>query len=299
MATTATAAPGKTSFVKEFLQGNPQANAKAVNEAWTAAEMKGTISHPIISQVRKQLGLTGNLPGKTRKAAKEKAASNMPRTATPTPGKTSFVKQFLNDHPDGTTKTVNEAWQAAGFEGTISPTLVNKTRVKMNLTGNLRGKPRTAAKEKSAPRLPTTATATPGKTSFLKEFLHDNPQGNVKAANEAWQAAGYDGTISETLVYKTRASLGLTGNLSGKTKTSAEGKATPTGKKLGRPRKETTTPVTGKPRGRKSARTLALTELEADIDRLIFKVMGVGDLTEIEAALRQARRLLYVTANER
>ena len=35
MATTATAAPGKTSFVKEFLQGNPQANAKAVNEAWT------------------------------------------------------------------------------------------------------------------------------------------------------------------------------------------------------------------------------------------------------------------------
>ena len=34
MATTATAAPGKTSFVKEFLQGNPQANAKAVNEAW-------------------------------------------------------------------------------------------------------------------------------------------------------------------------------------------------------------------------------------------------------------------------
>ena len=224
MATTATAAPGKTSFVKEFLQGNPQANAKAVNEAWTAAEMKGTISHPIISQVRKQLGLTGNLPGKTRNAAKEKAASNMPRTATPTPGKTSFVKQFLNDHPDGTTKTVNEAWQAAGFEGTISPTLVNKTRVKMNLTGNLRGNSKTAAKEKSAPRLPKTATATPGKTSFLKEFLHDHPEGNVKAVNEAWTAAGFDGTISEALVYKARASLGLTGNLSGKTKTAAEAK---------------------------------------------------------------------------
>ena len=299
MATTATAAPGKTSFVKEFLQGNPQANAKAVNEAWTAAEMKGTISHPIISQVRKQLGLTGNLPGKTRNAAREKAASNMPGTATATPGKTSFVKEFLNDHPDGTTKTVNEAWQAAGFEGTISPTLVNKTRVKMNLTGSLRGNSKTAAKEKSAPRLPKTASATPGKTSFLKEFLHDNPQGNVKAANEAWQAAGYDGTISTALVYKARASLGLTGNLSGKTKTSAEGKATPTGKKLGRPRKESTAPVTGQPRGRKSARTLALTELEADIDRLIFKVMGVGDLTEIEDSLRQARRLLYVTANGR
>ena len=298
MATTATAAPGKTSFVKEFLQGNPQANAKAVNEAWTAAGMKGTISHPIISQVRKQLGLTGNLPGKTRKAAKEKAASNMPRTATPTPGKTSFVKDFLNANPQGTTKTVNEAWQAAGFEGTISPTLVNKTRVKMNLTGNLRGNSKTAAKEKSAPRLPKTATATPGKTSFLKEFLNDHPEGNVKAVNEAWTAAGFDGTISETLVYKARASLGLTGNLSGKTKKS-KAKTTPTGKKLGRPRKESTAPVTGQPRGRKSARTLALTELEADIDRLIFKMMGVGDLTEIEAALRRARRLLYVTANER
>ena len=139
------------------------------------------------------------------------------------------MKEFLNDHPQGNTKAVNEAWQAAGFEGTISPTLVNKTRVKMNLTGNLRGNSKTAAKEKSAPRMPKTATATPGKTSFLKEFLHDNPQGNVKAVNEAWQAAGFDGTISTALVYKARASLGLTGNLSGKTKT----KATSTGKKLG------------------------------------------------------------------
>src|SRR5271166_3215028 len=181
MATTATATPGKTSFVKDFLNANPQGTTKTVNEAWQAAGFDGTISHPIISQVRKQLGLTGNLPGKTRNAAKEKAASNMPRTATPTPGKTSFVKQFLNDHPEGTTKTVNEAWRAAGFEGTISPTLVNKTRVKMNLTGSLRGKPRTAAKEKSAPRLPKTAVVSPGKTMFVKEFLNDHPEGNVKA----------------------------------------------------------------------------------------------------------------------
>ena len=64
----------------------------------------GTISHPIISQVRKQLGLTGNLPGKPRTAAKEKAAPNMPKTATATPGKTSFVKEFLNANPQGTTK---------------------------------------------------------------------------------------------------------------------------------------------------------------------------------------------------
>ena len=83
--------------------------------------MKGTISHPIISQVRKKLGLTGNLRGNSETAANEKAASNMPRTATPTPGKTNFVKQFLNDHPDGTTKAVNEAWQAAGSTGRSAP----------------------------------------------------------------------------------------------------------------------------------------------------------------------------------
>ena len=88
----------------------------------------------------------------------------------------------------------------------------------MKLTGNLRGNSKTAAKEKSAPRLPKTATATPGKTSFLKEFLNDHPEGNFKSVNEAWKAAGFDGTISEALVYKARASLGLTGNLSGKTK---------------------------------------------------------------------------------
>lgn len=290
---TATESQGKTSFVKEFLHDNPQANAKAVNEAWTAAGMKGTISHPVISVVRKQLGLTSKLPGKTRKAAKEKAASNMPRTVTVTPGKTSFVKEFLNNNPQGNTKAVNEAWQVAGFEGTISPTLVNKTRVKMNLTGSLRGNSKTAAKEKSAPNKPKTVTATPGRTSFLKEFLHANPQGNVKAVNEAWKAAGFDGTISPTLVNKTRASLGLTGNLRGKTRAAAEGKASSTGKKLGRPRKEPTAAVNGLPRGTKSARTVALTDLEADIDRLIFKAMGIGDLTEIEDSLRQARWLLY------
>jgi len=124
---------------------------------------------------------------------------------------------------------VNEAWQAAGFEGTISPTLVNKTRVK--LTGKRRGYSKTAAKGKSAPNMPKTVIVSPGKTMFVKEFLNDHPEGNVKAANEAWTAAGFDGTISETLIYKARASLGLTGNLSGKTKAAAEGKATSTGKK--------------------------------------------------------------------
>src|SRR5271157_1500005 len=337
MATTATESQGKTSFVKEFLHDNPQANTKAVNEAWQAAGFDGTISPTLVNKTR--VKLTGNLRGNSKTAAKEESAPRMPKTAPATLGKTGFVKEFLHDNPQANTKAVNEAWATAGMKGTIShpiisqvrkqlgltgnlrgktrnaakekaasnmpgtatvtpvkTSFVNKTRAKMNLTGNLGGNSKTAAKEKSAPRLPKTATATPGKTSFLKEFLHDNPQGNVKAVNEAWKAAGFDGTISTALVYKARASLGLTGNLSGKTK-KTKGKATSTGKKLGRPRN--TAMVNLQPRGRKSARTLALTELEADIDRLIFKVMGVGDLTEIEDSLRQARRLLYVIANGR
>jgi hypothetical protein len=145
-----------------------------------------------------------------------------------------------------------------------------------------------------------TATKTPGKTSFVKEFLNGNPQGNATAVNGAWQAAGFDGTISPALVNKTRALLRLTGNLRSqpkKSKTSAKRKQSSTGKKRGRPRKETTAAFngepTGQPRGRKSARTIALTDLEADVDRLIFKLMAIGDLTEIEDSLRRVRRLLY------
>src|SRR5271157_572260 len=144
-------------------------------------------------------------------------------TATQNQGKTSFVKQFLNDHPDGTTKTVNEAWQTAGFEGTISPTVVNKTRVK--LTGQRRGKARTVAKGKAAANKPKTVTATPGKTSFVREFLHDNPQANAKAVNEAWTAAGMNGTISHPVISEVRKQLGLTGDLRDNSKTVAKGEA--------------------------------------------------------------------------
>ena len=76
----------------------------------------------------------------------------MAKTASATPGKTSFVKEFLNDNPQGNSKAVNEAWKAAGFDGTISPTVVNKTRVLLGLTGNLSaGRPRQPPKETQPP----------------------------------------------------------------------------------------------------------------------------------------------------
>ena len=49
--------------------------------------------------------------------------------------------------------------------------------------------------------------SSPGKTMFVKEFLHDHPRGNIDAVNEAWGAAGFDGTISPHGGGQMRASL--------------------------------------------------------------------------------------------
>jgi hypothetical protein len=233
-------------------------------------------------------------------------------TATKTEGKSGFIKQVLGKDPFATFKSVNEAWTAAGHEGTISQALVNKLRSEAGLSGNLRAKeqPVTQAApeaEKPVPtskkrgRKPKVKPRDQGKTSFVKEFLVDNPQGNLKAVNEAWNAAGFDGSISATLLNKMRSQLGLTGNQRSKTeKTNAASRTKLyTGKKRGRKPKGTTPTTDGfETHGRKSARTLNLVELEGDIDRLLFKVMGLGDHPEIEESLRQARRLLYGKLNQ-
>ena len=72
---------GKTGFVKEFLNDNPQANAQAVNDAWKAAGFEGTISHSLVTQVRSQLGLTGNLPKPPEKKARAETGHSTARQA--------------------------------------------------------------------------------------------------------------------------------------------------------------------------------------------------------------------------
>lgn len=164
-----------------------------------------------------------------------------------------------------------------------------------------------------------------GKTAFVRDVLGKNPFANPKAVNEAWKSAGKQGTVSVALVNKTRAALGLAGNLRGKRKKTD---ARPSGEKAR---------LSGKTRGRKgtngrhdsprpspnawqtngnhaesapsqsqnSARAkasvprAALEELEADIDRLLFRVMAVGGLLTVEEKLRQARRLLYTAFSAR
>src|SRR5271165_114379 len=132
--------------------------------------------------------------------------------------------------------------------------------------------------------MPTVKTRDQGKTSFVKELLIHNPKANTKAVNEAWSAAGKQGTISETLVNKTRSHMGLAGNLRGKRSTKTEAAASTTrantGKKRGRKPKQETVAIgdgnaapTGARAGKRDDR---LIELEADLDRLLFRVMNEG-----------------------
>ena len=50
-----------------------------------------------------------------------------------------------------------------------------------------------------------------GKTEFLEEFLPGNRDADLDAAKRAWNAAGHEGTISESLFGKIRSKLKLTG----------------------------------------------------------------------------------------
>ena len=208
--------------------------------------------------------------------------------ATKRVNKSSFIRDFLSKHPEGNVKAVNEAWTAAGMTGTIGDTLIYQTRAEMGLSGKLRAKSKTQdtqAKAESPTKMSKAKQSR--KTMFVKEYLNDHPQGNFSAVNKAWAAAGFEGTISQAVVDKVRASLGLTGNIR---QNVTKSKRATAGKKPVQLRKNTTAPVGAQPRGNQS---IVLEEMEADIDRLIFKAMAVGDLTEIEDTLRRARRLLY------
>ncbi len=160
----------------------------------------------------------------------------------------------------------------------------------------------------------STSVRNKGKTEFVQEVLRKNPKANTTAVNEAWTEAGREGAISATLVNKQRAAMGFAGNLraSNKSRTSSPpGSATASpGAKTSR--KQGASPVASALHGQASSngsnmahaatsersakatdRLGLLEELEADLDRLLFKVMGMGNLSAVENSLRQTRRLLY------
>lgn len=214
-------------------------------------------------------------------------------TATRNRGKTGFVKEFLNDNPQANARAVNEAWKAAGFEGTIGHTLVSKMRSKFGLTGNIPKGPKkkvqsetttepvATGKKRGRGKAATSRGRNQGKTAFVRDFITKNPQANRKAVEEAWLAAGNEGPISSALVSNLRSEMGLTGK---KRRRPAKGKATgtiPEPTEVRRPR----------PGGRDGA----LAEIEGDIDRLIFKMIALGGMEEIEEELRKVRRRLILS----
>ena len=210
-------------------------------------------------------------------------------TTTRNLGKTSFIKEVLNDNPQATTKAVNEAWKAAGFEGTIGPTLVTKMRSEMGLTGNIRkrtGKTSPPDVKKRRKRKQATGRGgNQGKTAFVTKHLRRDPGASDEAINEAWAAAGNEGGISGSLLYKIRAKRGLTG------KKRAKGRGAGKRRRAGRNHE----PVAGTPKSLdgRTNRGRIMADIEGDIDRLIFKLMGVGGMETIEDGLRGVRRLLY------
>jgi hypothetical protein len=142
----------------------------------------------------------------------------------------------------------------------------------------------------------------PNKSAFVRDFIQKNPQANRKAVEEAWLAAGQDGVISSALVSNLRSKLGLTAaskkaESNGIPESATTRSRGPKRKKRGRPAKSKASEIVAEPTPERKPRTVgrdgALAEIEADIDRLIFKLIALGGMEEVEDELRKVRRLMY------
>jgi hypothetical protein len=126
-----------------------------------------------------------------------------------------------------------------------------------------------------------------GKTAFLTEMLERDPGATEPEIVAAWKSAGREGTISGSLIYKVRTRLGLSG----------KGKASKGPALRGRPKgsgaatKGLVRRGPGRPPGPES-KNRRLDEIEGEIDDLMYKLKGLGDMADVEAALRWARRAL-------
>ncbi|WP_422924871.1 hypothetical protein [Singulisphaera sp. PoT] len=147
------------------------------------------------------------------------------------------------------------------------------------------------------------------KTAFVVDVLQKNPKANPVFVNQAWKDAGHEGSISGTLVHKIRAELGLAGNLRSRTKgTSGEKKSKSTRSSASATKEASTAaPAASKSLAssngvhtnhskvkpsRTSERDRILMKAEGEIDRIIFSLIQVGGLVEIEDALRRVRRMI-------
>lgn len=151
-----------------------------------------------------------------------------------------------------------------------------------------------------------------GKLDFVRRILEQDRDANEKIVNQAWQEAGNEGKISRSAVGKVRALMGLTsGKHAPRKKAEAEAgtaKRTRTQPKAAKPRDES--PALGNGTATPTARSHAqpaessdlpatsevragvLDELESDLDRVLFRVMSIGNMPEVERLIRHCRRIV-------
>ncbi len=154
--------------------------------------------------------------------------------------------------------------------------------------------------------MPATVKRNQGKTEFVRSVLGNNPYANARIVRDEWAAAGHSDSISQTLINKQRAVMGLAGNIKGGRPKRSDAPVAPkpayTGKKRGRKPKSAGLDVQAAAGNGRSfdgtkvkagARPAQLSQIEADIDRLLFRVMSLGGMENIEDSLRRTRRLLY------
>ncbi len=144
-----------------------------------------------------------------------------------------------------------------------------------------------------------------GKTAFVKEFLDGHKDANHEVVNDAWVAAGHEGTVSDSLVNKVRQKLGLTGRNRNRTLSRTQDEPV-RGSKLKIPvrAKGDHSGATAHPlseaKGSKKATGPThsaedddiLDELEEGIDELVQRLREMGGRPDVVKALRRARRLL-------
>ncbi len=247
-----------------------------------------------------------------------------------TQGKTAFVEDFLSSNPDAAFAVVNQAWKSAGNIGSVSESLVSKSRSRLKPTGErgsgggageanaktvAKGKAKSsskvakgkgASKAEEAPTQPEAREggSGPGKSAFVEEVLRREPKANVAAINRAWAAAGHEGKISDSIIYKAKRDLVLTGRPSPDASASAgastierfeAGTAGGTREETPQQSMEPETPIAPAPGGGTNVSAdlgRVVDEVEAGIDDLMFILKVNGGMPEVEAALRAARRLL-------
>ncbi|MGC8642520.1 MAG: hypothetical protein ACP5XB_21910 [Isosphaeraceae bacterium] len=144
--------------------------------------------------------------------------------------------------------------------------------------------------------MPRTATVTPGKTDFVKVYLSDHPDATAREVNEAWTDAGMPGTISHPVVSQVRRTLGMISKPRARTRKTSAAQTVSTSERRGsKPRSQLreTTASAVESGVQDTTRITTLLAVEVEIDHLIFQVMNLGGLPEVETALRAARRAVY------